>query len=176
MSYLGGCLRAASVAPRKYSRLGRVRVARSRYSLFAHSLACAASATGGAWLAPSRAGVPAQSSNLDIDGKTKDHPIGWSFLLAFSPCIGREPGNRCTFFEICTKHKRLPLTALRSEASIQQGEHRPVLSPTPPATFRGSHLAVPSGGRNKGSNLLGQPKRKDLTFGRFLSRSESDGV
>ena len=41
-------------APRKYSRLGRVRVARSRYSLFAHSLVCASSATGGACLAPSR--------------------------------------------------------------------------------------------------------------------------
>ncbi len=44
------------VAPRKYSRLGRVRVARSRYSLFAHSLGIASSAPGGACLAPSRAG------------------------------------------------------------------------------------------------------------------------
>ena len=36
---------ADSVAPREHSRLGRVRVARFRYSLFAHSLAPAVTVT-----------------------------------------------------------------------------------------------------------------------------------
>ena len=63
-------------APRKHSRPVPCR---SRCSLFAHSLAFASSATGGARLSPSRR---RSCPNLLVFTNRKSHPIGWLFLLA----------------------------------------------------------------------------------------------